>query len=142
MIKHRCQIDPWSPPRTPLGARSLLGILISTFLAPFGTPMGPQNRSKIDHVVDLFLNDFWEPLFHAFGFHLASKTTSKMRPKRDPTPIHENHRFCFYLQHVSHIQGSQKMIIFDTFLIPFLRCPFGTSFWSIFDPFGDPLGTH
>ena len=128
MIKNRCQNRPLEPLRTLLEARSLLGALICTFLAPFGTPKGPQNRSKIDHFLDLFLNDFWEPLFHAFGLHLGSQNDPKMRPKREPRPEHENHRFCCYLVHLSHIEGSRKssfLMLFWMSLGPFQRRALG-----------------
>ena len=97
----------------------------------FRPQMGPQNRSKIDHSLDLFLNDFWEPLFHAFDLHLGSQNTSKKRPKSEPTPNHKIHWFCCYLLHLSHFWGSWKSsllslcwtLFLNIFSIPlFHRC--------------------
>ena len=138
------QNRPLEPPRTLLEARSLLGTLICTFLAPFGTPKGPQNRSNIDHFLDMFFNDFWGPLFDALGLHLASQNTSKMTPKRVPkTHLIEKWKSSSRCSQ-SSIQrgvGVLKIMIFLAFLVPFLRCRFETSFLSILAPFGDPLGT-
>ena len=131
---------PLEPLRTLLEARSLLGALICTFLAPFGTPKGPQNRSKIDHCLDMFLDDFWEPLFHASGLHLGSQNDPKWNPKGtqdqntkiidfDAITIREPH------------WGVLKIVICGAFLGPFLRYLFETSFPSIVDPLGDPFGT-
>ena len=106
IMKNPSKIDPWTLPGTLLDQRSLLRPLISPFLAPKGSPMGPQNWSKIDHFLDLFLNDFWKSLFHTFCLHLGSQNDPKMRPKRELRPKHEKHRFCYYLLHFSHIQGS------------------------------------
>ena len=106
IIKNPTKIDPWTHPGSLLEQRSLLRPLISPFLAPKGSPMGPQNRSKIDHFLNIILVPFLEPLFHAFGLHLGSQNDPKKRPQRDPRPEHENHRFCYYLLHFSHIQGS------------------------------------
>ena len=128
---------------TLLEARSLLGILICTFLAPFGTPKGPQNQSKIDHFLDLFLNDFWEPLFRAFGLHLGSKNTSKMRPKRGPIQNIENHRFCNYLHHFSNIRGSRKSTFWELSWYPFwdtVSEPLFHRFWSLLGTLLRPLG--
>ena len=87
MIKNPSKIDPQRAPETLLERRSLLGPLICTFLAPFGTPKGPQNRSKIDHFLDLFLNDFLEPLFHAFGLHLGSQKRDQKETQDQNTKI-------------------------------------------------------
>ena len=144
MIKNPSKIDPQRAPETLLEQRSLLEPLICAFLALFGTPMGPQNRSKINHFVDLFFNDFWEPLFHAFGLRLGSQNDPKKRPKREPRTERENHRFCNYVLYLSHIEGSKKSsfwVLFGTlFKIPF-RDHFFIDFGSFWGPFWDPLGT-
>ena len=142
MVKNRSQIDPLRAPGTLLEWRSLLGPLICTFLAPFGTPKGPQNQSKNNHFLDLFLNDFWEPLFHAFGLHLGSKNTSKMRPKRGPTQNIENHRFCCYLHHFSNIWGSWKSPFWELFWYPFwdaVSRPLFDRFWTLLGTLLGPL---
>ena len=119
----------------------MLTSIFDRFFAPFWTPKGPQNRSKIDHVFDLFLNDFLEPLFEAFGLHLGSQNDPKNRPKRVSKRTHKNHRFCCYLlQYTLATLRVLKIIIFSIFFGPFLRYLFETSFSSILDPFGDLLG--
>ena len=73
IIENPPKIDPWRASRTPWRPY----LRQETFMYPiwlhFGPQMGPQNRPKIYHFLNLFLNDFLEPLFHAFGLHLGSQ---------------------------------------------------------------------
>ena len=140
MTKNRCQIDPWSPPRTLLEARSLLGALICAFLAPFGTPKGPQNRSKIDDFLDMFLDDFWEPLFEALGLHLGSQTTPKMTQKGSNV---EHRKFAAIYYTLATFRGAENHnflnlfgIIFE---IPFLN-PLLIDCGAFWGPSWDPRG--
>ena len=97
-----------------------------------GRPLGPVWAHVGCHFFDVFLN--W--LFDGLGFNLGSQNTSKMRPKRKLKPKADIHRFCFYLQHLSHIQGCLK----SSFLVAFLEPSFGVAFGAHFDDFGSLLG--
>ena len=90
IIKNPLKIDPWRASGTPWGPYLSQGRFLDHFWLRFRPQKGPQNRSKIDHFLDMFLNDFWEPLFHAFGLHLGSQNDPKMRPKRVPTRNQKN----------------------------------------------------
>ena len=82
MINIPSKIDPWRASGTPWGPYLSQGWFLDHFWLHFGPQQGPQKRSKIDHFLDLFLNDFLEPLFHAFGLHLGSQNDPKLKPKR------------------------------------------------------------
>ncbi len=112
MTNNASQIEPWTPLGSLLESRSLLGALICTFLAPFGTPMGPQHVA----IVKLILRPFQEPRFVDLGLRLGSQNNSKMKPKRG-------------------------LFLFSTFSGPSLRYRFKTSFWSTLEPLGHSLGT-
>ena len=83
-----------------------------TILAPFWDPLWDQFGVILGNIVYVFLR--W--LFDGLGLHLGSQNTSKMKPKRGSKPKHGNHRFCFYLLHLGHIQGCWKSSFFDVFL--------------------------
>ena len=68
------------------------------------------------HFFDAFLR--W--LFDGLGLLLGSQNTSKMRPKRGSKSKPENHRFCCYLQYMSHISGCWKSYFLLLFLNPIL----------------------
>ena len=71
------------------------------FWLQFGTPFGTSLGSFWASFVWCFL----KRLFDGPGLHLGSQNTSKIRPQREPKPKSENHIFCLYLLHFSHIQG-------------------------------------
>ena len=103
------------------------------FWLHFEPPFEPVWVHFGHHFFDVFLK--W--LFDGLGLHLGSQNTSKMRSKRGSKPRPENHRFCNYLQHLSHIQGSWKSSFFDVFLEP---C-FGWASGAHFGDFGSLLGS-
>ena len=105
----------WNTLATLLEPRALYVPFMYPIWLHFGPQKGPQNRSKIDQFLNLFLNDFLEPLFHAFGLHLGSQNETKKDPKRK----HKNHRFCYYLLHLGHMQGSRKSSFLVLFRNPF-----------------------
>ena len=148
IIKNPLKIDPWRASGTPWRPYLSQGRFLDHFWLHFRPQKGLQNRQKIDNFLDLFLNDFLEPLFHAFGLHLGSQNDPKKRQKRDPIREHENHWFCCYLLHFSHIEGSKKssfLVLFgDPFLDTFSR-PLFHRFWTLLGnllgPFGHPKST-
>ena len=75
----------WDPLATLLEPRAPYVPFMYPIWFHFGPQMGPQNRSKIDHCLDLCLTSFLGPLFHAFGLHLGSQNDPKMKLKRVPT---------------------------------------------------------
>ena len=64
-----------------------------------GPPLGPVWGHFGHHFFDVFLKG----LFDGLGLHLDPQNTSKMRPNRGSKSRPENHRFCYYLLHFSHI---------------------------------------
>ena len=90
IIKIPPKIDPWRASGTPWRPYLRQDPFMYPIWLHFGPQMGPQNRPKIGHFLDIFLNDFLEPLFHAFGLHLGSQNDPKKRPQREPRPEHEN----------------------------------------------------
>ena len=114
------------------------------FWAPFWTPKGPQNRSKIDNCLDVFLNDFLEPLFHAFGLHFGFQNDPKMKAKRVPT---QNHKIidlaCIY--YTLAISRGPENHHFGYFFGTLFKIPFRDLFFvdvgPFWGPFWDPLGT-
>ena len=77
IMKNPLKIDPWRASGTPWRPYLSQGRFLDHFWLHFGPQKGPKNRPKIDHFLELFLHDFLEPLFHAFGLNLTPKTTSK-----------------------------------------------------------------
>ena len=69
----------------------------------FGSILGPPLGVVWGHFRHHFLHVFLKWLFDGLGLHLGSQNTSKMRPKRGSKSKPENVRFCYYLQHFSHI---------------------------------------
>ena len=136
----------WRPRASKRGSEKSLKIMskkwssFDQFGGPFGVQNGAQHRSKIDYFFIMILRDFWEPLFDAFGIHLDSQNTSKMRPKRGPKTEHWKTSILLLFTTLETHSGGLKNIILGAFLVPFLEYPFWTSFWSILNPFGDPLG--
>ena len=100
------QIDPGGGSGGHLGATletwCFQDLIVDDFGSILGPPLGPVWAHVGHHFFDVFLK--W--LFDGLGLHLGSQNISKMRPKRGPKPKPEIHRFCFYLQHLSHIQES------------------------------------
>ena len=84
-----------------LEARCFQDLTFDDFGSNLGPPLGPVWAHFGHYFFDVFLK--W--LFDGFGLHLESQNTSKMRPKRGSKPKAEIHRFCLYLQHLSHILG-------------------------------------
>ena len=108
----------------------------------FGPQKGPQNRSKIDHFLGLFLNDFLEPLFDAFGLHLGSQKDPKTRQKEVPTRYQKIIDFAAIYYTCATLRGPENhhfWCFFGTlFKIPF-RDHFFNDFGPFWGPFGDPL---
>ena len=98
-----------------------------------GPPLAPVWAHFGHHVFDVFSR--W--LFDGLGLHLGSQNTSKIRPKRGPTPKAEIHWFCSYLLHFGHIQGCWKSQLFDVIL----ESSFGMSFGFHFNDFASLLGS-
>ena len=102
-----------------------------------GPPLGPV-WAHVGHRVFFYVFLRW--LFDSLGFHLGSQNTSKMKPKRRPTPKAEIHWYSMYLQHLSHIQGSWKwlcvVLCWNSFLGSLLEPILATSilahFWGPF----------
>ena len=99
------EIDPggaleatWEPPLKQ-GASKTSFLMI---LAPIWDPLWDQFGLILGI---MFFYVFLKWLFDGLGLHLESQNTSKMRPKRVPKTKAEIHRFCGYLQHLSHIRG-------------------------------------
>ena len=102
------KIDPggaleatWEPPLKQGASKTSFLTILAPFLGP---PLGPSWGHSGHHFFDVFLK--W--LFDGLGLHLGSQNTSKMRPKRGSKPKPEFHRFCCYLQYMSHIRGCRK----------------------------------
>ena len=72
----------WDPLATLLEPRALYVPFMYPIWLHFGPQMGPQNRSKIDHFLNLFLTSFLKPLFRVFCLHLGSQNVTKMTPKK------------------------------------------------------------
>ena len=134
----------WDPLATLLEPRALYVPFMYPIWLHFWPQKGPQNRPKIDHFLDLFLNDFLEPLFHAFGLHFGSQNDPKMRPKRVPTRNQKIIDFAVIYYTWATLRGPENHhfgYFFGTlFEIPF-RDLFLIDFWHFWGPFWDPWGT-
>ena len=103
MVPKPLQNRSWRGSSGHLGAtletRCSQDLIFHDFGSILGPPWGPVWAHFGHHFFDVFLK--W--LFDGLGLHLGSQNTSKMRPKRGPTPKAEFHRFWYYLLHFGHI---------------------------------------
>ena len=136
------QNRPWR------GSGGLLGGTLETrcfqdiIFDDFGSILGPPLGPVWAHFGHRFFDVFLKCLFEGFGLHLGSQNTSKMRPKRDPRPEHENHWFCWRLHTLATFRGAENGIcsmcfwnrVLGSLLEPILviLAHFWGPFWSPF----------
>ena len=58
IVKNPLKIDPWRASGTPWRPYLRQEPFMYPLCTHFEPQKGPQNRSKIDHFLDMFLNDF------------------------------------------------------------------------------------
>ena len=133
-LQNRC----WRAHGSHLGAFVDERLIQDVIFDNFGSLLG----ALWDHFGGLFWNiclvSFWGGLWDLFLIDLGPQNASKKRPKRESKQKPENHRFCCYLLHLSHSQGSKKWSMLMLFGDPFLGVIFGPDF----DDFCSLLGSH
>ena len=131
------KIDPggaleatWEPPLKQGASKTSF----LTILAPFWDPLWDQ----FGVILGIFFVVFLKGLFDGLGLHLSSQNTSKMKPKRGSKPKPEFHRFCCYLQYMSHIRGPENhhlLLFFGNTILGWLLEPILVILAHFWDPF-------
>ena len=133
------QNRPLGPSGTPTWKMIDFWSILGSILDPKGTPKSIKNRSFFRPVFEWLFGTtfscFWPP------FWLPKRPQNET--KKGPNTKSKNHRFCCYLLHLRHIEGSLKSSFLVLFWNPFLDTfsrPLFHRFWTLLGTLLGPFG--